>query len=329
MPAQVAVLIPYFQREPGILQATVRSVLAQQGFDDYSLIIVDDGAPVPAASELAALTPAERSKVQLIVQANAGPSAARNRALDAVSADTTYVALLDSDDTLDPSYLAIAVAALERGYDLFFGNSVRIGAAGTRFDWRATTGAILDLAAHRLLDDSVPLYEFQGDFFDFLVRRSNIIGPSSLLYRRALGAGVRYPEGLRYGEDRIFKLSLCQRVVRVVFSPRICAREGKGVNIFDSAQWGAEQSLALLADYLAMNRYILRRFTLTRAQRAYVRDHLNMTRYSFVASLLHHLRRGNPIDWRLVGTTLGADLGLLMRFTPNLLRIIANKFQRG
>ena len=324
---QVAVLIPYFQRQPGILQATVRSVLAQQGCDDYAIIIVDDGAPVSAVSEMATLTPRERAKVHIIEQANAGPSAARNRALAEVPADTTYIALLDSDDALEPCYLATAVAALERGYDLFFGNSVRCGVEGTRFEWHTATGATLDPAAHRLLDETVPLYEFQGDFFDFIVHRSNIIGPSSLMYRHTVGVGVRYHERIRIGEDRIFKLQLCRRVEKVVFSPRICAREGRGVNIFDSAQWGSEQALALLADYLAMNHFILREIPLNPAQRAHVRAHLNSTRYSFVASLLHHLHQGIRIDWPLVGRTLVSDPGMLPRLVPNLLQVIATKLR--
>ena len=66
-PNPVAVLIPYFQRQPGILANTVRSVLAQQGFDDYQVIVVDDGSPVPAADELAGITE-QRDKITMINQ---------------------------------------------------------------------------------------------------------------------------------------------------------------------------------------------------------------------------------------------------------------------
>jgi len=148
---QVAVLIPYFQRQPGILANTVRSVLAQQGFGDYQVIVVDDGSPVPAVDELAGITE-QRDKITIINQPNAGPGAARNTALEHIPPGTRYVAFLDSDDQLQPHYLADAVYALNQGYDLFFGNSQRADIANTRFEWDSGPGATLDVAQHRLLD---------------------------------------------------------------------------------------------------------------------------------------------------------------------------------
>ncbi|MCK7583192.1 MAG: glycosyltransferase family 2 protein [Chromatiales bacterium] len=82
--AQVAVLIPYFQKAPGILEGTVRSVLAQKGFDDYHIFVVDDGSPVPARDELSKIVDSSQDRLTIIEQPNAGPGAARNKALDNV-----------------------------------------------------------------------------------------------------------------------------------------------------------------------------------------------------------------------------------------------------
>ena len=321
---KVAVLIPYFQRRPGILEGTVRSVLAQQGFSHYQVIVVDDGSPVSAESELANITE-NREKITVIKQANAGPGAARNKALDHVPADACYVAFLDSDDQLEPSYLADAVFALNRGYDFFFGNSHRIGIEKSRFDWEAVSGITLDLARHRLIDEARQLYEFQGDFFDFVVFHSNIIGTSTMIYRAAASVGVRFNEQIYIGEDRVFKLCLCKQIKKISFSPKIHAHEGKGVNIFGSAGWGSERSLALLSSYIDMSKYILGHIPMNERQTTYVRQHLARTRYTFTASILHHARHGSKIDWRVVGKTFASDPATVLWFLPNVVRVAFNK----
>ena len=55
MKDRVAVVIPYFQRESGILAGALQSVSAQEVDADLSVIIVDDGSPVRAHDELGRL----------------------------------------------------------------------------------------------------------------------------------------------------------------------------------------------------------------------------------------------------------------------------------
>lgn len=323
---KVAVLIPYFQREPGILRNTVGSVLAQQGFDDYQIIVVDDGSPAPARDELEALGTGQE-RITLVEQPNAGPGAARNTALATLPADTPYVAFLDSDDALHPSYLTDAVHALDQGYDLFFGNSQRADIEDTRFDWRSGPGATLETASHTVIDSDRDLYAFQGDFFDFIVYRSNIIGPSTMMYRQAIAPDIRYNEQVYNGQDRIFKLMLCQQVGPVAFSTRCYALEGKGINIFDSAGWGSERSLSFTASYIEMCKVVLNQIPLNDRQRAHVKAHLAQTRYNFTAGLLHQARQRTGIDWKVVSKTLRHDPGTLIGFLPNVARILLRKVQ--
>ncbi|NEX22615.1 glycosyltransferase family 2 protein [Thiorhodococcus mannitoliphagus] len=319
----VAVLIPYFQKQKGILENTVRSVLAQRGFDDYKVIIVDDGSPVSAESELVSIV-SHREKIRIIQQKNAGPGAARNKALENVPDGTGYVAFLDSDDQLDPSYLADAVSALDKGYDLFFGNSRRAGIEKSRFEWDSIPGVTLDLTQHRLIDEAHELYEFVGDFFDFVVFRSNIIGPSTMAYRYRVGSNVRFNEKIYNGQDRIFKLFLCRQAKKVAFSPKEYAREGKGINIFDSAGWGTERSLSLLSSYIEMCKFILNNIPMNARQLAHVKRHLAQTRYAFTASLFHQTRHGT-VDWKLVGKTFVSDSATLLWLVPNAMKVVKVK----
>src|SRR5690349_4355005 len=96
MDPTVAVIIPYYQRERGILTRAIRAVLQQKNARPQ-IIIVDDESPVPAGDELREFG-APRPDITIIKQKNSGPSAARNTGLDAVKADIEWIALLDSDD---------------------------------------------------------------------------------------------------------------------------------------------------------------------------------------------------------------------------------------
>jgi succinoglycan biosynthesis protein ExoW len=321
---KIAVLIPYFQREQGILRAVVSAVLEQKSCEDFYIVIVDDESPVAASGELAALSYPE-GKVKLILQRNAGPGAARNTALDNLAAETDYVAFVDSDDLLRPTYLADAAYALTQGYDLFFGNSERADVAGSRFEWQSGPGNTLVPEQHRLIDSERSLYEFLGDFFDFVVYRSNIIGPSTMMYRHSAAPEMRYDERIFNGQDRIFKLALCRLLTRVAFSTQIYACEGRGVNIFDSAGWGSKRSLSRLSSYIDMSKTILRDIPMNENQTAHVKRHLQESRCDYIASVLHQARTEKRVDWRSVIDTLRRDPGFAVQLAPSMLKVLRNK----
>ncbi len=90
------IIIPCFKVEQYIQQC-VDSVLAQT-FDDYEIILVDDGSPdnIPAiCDEYSNIN----NKFKVIHKANGGLSDARNAGLDMARGD--YVIFLDSDDWWD------------------------------------------------------------------------------------------------------------------------------------------------------------------------------------------------------------------------------------
>src|SRR5262249_37804258 len=97
MPARIAVVIPYFQRTPGVLARTLNAVFAQDVDAAIEVVIADDGSPVPAANELAGLSTANQARTRVIARRNGGPAAARNTGLANVAAENDFIALLDSD----------------------------------------------------------------------------------------------------------------------------------------------------------------------------------------------------------------------------------------
>ena len=123
MPA-VSVVTPAYNVAP-YLGATIESVLSQT-FDDWELLIVDDGS-VDETLEIATAYAHRDPRIVIIQQANGGISAARNRAL--ANAAGALIAILDSDDVWLPQYLEKQVRILEAHpeIDIVTGNAWFLG----------------------------------------------------------------------------------------------------------------------------------------------------------------------------------------------------------
>ena len=100
-----AVVIPVFNGER-FIGAALESVFAQTRVPE-EIIVVDDGS-TDASAEVARGFPG----VRVLQQANAGPSAARNRGITAATSD--YIALLDADDLWPLDRQEVMTAVLDR-----------------------------------------------------------------------------------------------------------------------------------------------------------------------------------------------------------------------
>lgn len=103
---KVSVIIPCYN-DKEYIQETISSVL-NQTFQDFEVIIVDDGSDVATKKFLSGI---HHEKIRLISQENKGLSAARNTGIENAIGD--YILTIDSDDTFDSSFLEKAVAVLD------------------------------------------------------------------------------------------------------------------------------------------------------------------------------------------------------------------------
>jgi glycosyltransferase involved in cell wall biosynthesis len=99
----VSVVIPAFNSERFLGEA-IESVLAQT-YGPLETIVVDDGSTDGTVAVASAY-----SEVTVIEQANAGPSAARNRGFAASRGD--FIAFQDSDDLMTPDKLEVQAGLL-------------------------------------------------------------------------------------------------------------------------------------------------------------------------------------------------------------------------
>lgn len=175
-------------RQLALLDETLATV-GVQTHPHYEILVVDDGSPHPSVADVVA----RHAHARAIRQPNAGPAAARNRAI--AEARGEYLVFLDADDHLSPHALAAAM-------DAFAAHPASAMVVGPRDDM-AFDGTPLGWEWQPPLDDP--------DLYRTLLRFDwYIIPPSSVTVRRAVATalgGFRDPWG---ADDLDFYL----RVVR-------------------------------------------------------------------------------------------------------------------
>lgn len=317
----ISVVIPFFQRKPGILIKAVGSVLAQRGDFTFEIVIVDDASPVPARGELAELMAAHPGAIRIIEQANAGPAAARNKALDQVALATTLVAFLDSDDEWIPNHLANAVAVMDSGLDFYFTDHYQLNANVSAFKRAGRITA----EAHRKLDVGDDLYAYVGDMFDQILM-GNVIGTSTVVYRYQKFPKLRFREAFVYaGEDYLFWLELSKLTDKIGFSTLVECTYGEGVNIFAGSGWGTEKSLIRTHYELKYKKALQMLFVLTPEQSAHIDASVKTLRKSFAADVLHRLSHRKPLGAKLLRDHWSVDPLSFLLFVPLSVAVVLKR----
>lgn len=287
-PIQVAVIIPYFQRERGILRRCLQSVLSQEiAFPlVIRIFVVDDCSPAPAVVEVEDLDVENFFEITVLRRSNGGPAAARNTGLDHLGSQVDYVAFLDSDDVWEPYHLRYALSALKQGYDVFFSDFYHPGQTVTAFN----RAGRITVSQHPIVDNYEPLHAFTGDMV-VQITTGNIIGTSTVVYAFRKYRDIRFREDLvNAGEDYFFWLELSLRKTRFSFSSRPTCRYGYGVNIFSGATWGTREALDRLQYEILYQKKMLSELPLPPQSRRAVSRGLWDKRREFLANFAHLLR---------------------------------------
>lgn len=99
----ISIIIPAYNAE-NYLEATIQSVLKQEGVD-WELLIVNDGSTDGTAS-MCDLYAEIDNRIRVVHQKNCGLSQSRNRGIQEISKDSTAVAFLDADDLYYPDTIS-------------------------------------------------------------------------------------------------------------------------------------------------------------------------------------------------------------------------------
>jgi succinoglycan biosynthesis protein ExoW len=305
---RIGVVIPYFQRDRGVLHRALSSVAAQE-YSPVQVVVVDDGSPRAAVDEI---TPELRSALRgltIIRQANQRAAAARNTGLDALTADASAIALLDSDDRWDSSHLRNAAAALSAGADFFFSNAKNAAQA---------TDMLHAHPLRALLCNSESVAGAPG-----LVRWSGGVPAlfvhgfpfhtSAAVFRRTLMPKVRFPVSYRVGgEDWVAFWALLVRSSVIMFCHECTVVAGDGgLGTWRNATFGSAAHLLRVVDEIRCRRHVLdddpRHNPLSTADRQLLQRAIATRRRDALNSVLHLLRRRQNVF---------NELAYLFRYDP-------------
>ena len=196
----LSIIVPVYKVE-NYLPKCIDSILTQT-FTDFELILVEDGSPddCPALCDAAA---AKDARIRVIHQKNGGLSAARNAGLDA--AKGAWIGFVDSDDYIAPEmYEALYQAVQSTGADLALCDYAAVDEAGAPC-----------LPPYTGLAQRI----FTGR--ELLKRATNTMAQPAWnkLYRRAIFAQLRYPEG-KLNEDFFLIPKICLQIQKAVVVPK-------------------------------------------------------------------------------------------------------------
>ncbi|GAA0670979.1 glycosyltransferase family 2 protein [Rheinheimera tangshanensis] len=179
-----SVVMPVYNRAD-IIKYSINSVL-EQDFQDYEIIIVDDGSE---DNTIKVVEGVGDSRIRIVAQQNKGASSARNTGID--QAKGKYIAFLDSDDLFLPHHLKQAFDVLEKGANICTFTQIIVD----RGD------GIKYLKPHRAQKENEHISEY-------LMADRGFIPTISLIVPKLLAKKVRYDENLSKGDDYDFAIRL-------------------------------------------------------------------------------------------------------------------------
>ena len=180
----LSVIVPVYNGER-FLEEAVLSV-KKQPCKNVEIIIVNDGSK-DNSGEIADCMAKEQENIKAIHITNHGVSYARNLGIEAAKGD--YIAFLDADDVWCKNVYTCEIEAklCSGAYDV-----VSFGYFKT--DERLEKGMEYS-GCNGFLDRNDPSYDYVANKNHF----------SSYIYAKHLFENVRFPEGVRYGEDLSFQ----------------------------------------------------------------------------------------------------------------------------
>jgi succinoglycan biosynthesis protein ExoW len=318
--SRIGVVVPFFQRTPGLLARTLQSIVTQRTDSELIVVVVDDASPVPPEPELIGL-PAFRGEIVLRHQPNAGPGAARNAALDALGDSVDYISFLDPDDVWAQGHLERAEHAMAAGAEFYFADFQRPDKAQTEFQLHGFIGRFAQPVA-----GYPDIVEHTGDLIDTLLRFH--VGTGTVVYDHHKFADLRFPTDYRNAhEDTLFWLAIARRARRVMVSEVCVLQCDVGVSVYAGAGWGSPLELCRLRDEVAFFTQVMAAYPLGAALHALMVQRRAANRADAARAIVHQATHGFP-GWGCVRRYLAVDPAVLMLVPGTVARGVWQRVER-
>lgn len=192
-----SVIIPLYNKVE-VIERTLNSV-AEQTFNDYELIVVDDGSTDGSTERVREFAHSEKwrntgCELRLFCQQNSGPSSARNRG--ARDAKGRFLTMLDGDDVWLPFHLSDLYKVYERYPD------AKVLSTGTA---SVEAGKVVNRARQK-----VGISRF--NIFDFPRGNYPLCSDTLTIDREYFSSVGGYDSRYHYFEDRAFYYKLAEDI---------------------------------------------------------------------------------------------------------------------
>mgnify|MGYP004661092145 FL=1 len=206
----VSIILPVYNKEE-YLPTTLNSLL-KQSYQDWELIVVDDGS-TDASGEILERFARRDPRITLISQENKGVSAARNSGLSKAAGE--WVWFVDADDVPDKNFLAnVFACSMDEKVGIIVGNYERLEKNGivTKVEI-AESGCI----SAEQFPDIFMKYQYRTGFWGYIWNK--------LISRKQLArSNVKFQEGLTLAEDLKFMTALYRSNTMLFCTPCIAMR---------------------------------------------------------------------------------------------------------
>lgn len=305
--AKLTVIIPYYQKEPGILRRALASVFSQS-FQDFHILVIDDQSPHPVDEELKLIGDSERTRLTVIKQPNKGPGGARNTGLDHVPEAAEFVAFLDSDDVWTVDHLKNAYESMSRfGADCYWASIT----GGEAFYYHFGVADLAESDTVVRLQEK-PLVVEIPDLTNVMLKNWSFLHLSCMVIGRSLFETVRFDAALRLAaEDVLFFCDCVLSARRVVLCDAPGAERGEGINIFHSIDNDSPQFLQQQFNTFVALATLEGRFSRKPSAVASIRSYQHTARRQALWSQARRLKRRKPPQFRLLARWVLRDPRLL------------------
>lgn len=234
-------MIPFYQRDSGILSRSLLSVCRQTISENnfVHIFIIDDSSPLSPESEVNNIHFPVHIGYSIHKQENGGPGSARNLGLQlSEKGNFDAVAFLDSDDEWLENHIAEAIDAINQGYDFYFCDNTRTGIHDRYSDgiecFKKERFSLKDKSSY--FSKKIPAMGFDGGAILSEMISECLCQTSTVVMRLEKFKGLRFDIELRAaGEDHLFWINSLANGARVFISFKINVVCGSGVNIYYSA----------------------------------------------------------------------------------------------
>lgn len=232
----VSVIVAVYNSEKTL--ARLLDSLCGQTFQDYEVLMIDDGS-TDSSGLICDRYAAKDKRFKAFHKHNEGIGSTRQFGIDHASG--VYTIHADSDDWVEPDYLQLFhERALETGADMIISDYYRDRNGRSSYRKQTITATDRDGLVRDMF------YNLHGSPCNKLVRRSFYVE-----------RGIRYIEGMNYGEDKLFNLQLALSGITVAHLAKASYHYDVSVNPKSATHGFSLTKIQQREDYVMALREIL------------------------------------------------------------------------